>query len=49
MAVVGGAEHAETVRVGVVVAGDAVRVSIAGGGTKAEIAVVVVAGGPTSD
>lgn len=46
--VVADAGYAEIGRVGVVV-GDAARASIVGGGMKAEIAVVVVAGGPTSD
>ena len=46
---VGGAGYAEIVRVGVVVVGDGAKASIAGGGMKSEIAVVVVAGGPTSD
>ena len=47
MVVVEGAEYAEIARVGVVV-GDAARASTVGGGMKAGIAVVAVAGGPTS-
>lgn len=46
--VVEGVGYAEIERAGVVVVGDAAKASIVGGGMKAEIAVVVVEGGPTS-